>query len=275
MVNGDGAVFHAHLHAARDGHLVGVDLRPHAIFDARHEDAFGVLDSEEALVAEHIDEVGEVFSSHERDHLVDDQVDIVLLMATILHRDAVCSKEVRLDGQGRVLLQATDDAEELQLTLGGQAVAALDLDGARTHTHHLVEALLGHDVEFVLRCRRRRLGRIEDASSPLGDLLVAEAADLVDKLQLTRVGVDEMCVRVAEGGHHHATFHIVDTMVLGEIFAAGVRIHRAIVGDFLAFDIEESVFDSSRFGHFGTAFQKSALFFDADEFLDVDDEHNH
>lgn len=31
---------------------------------------------------------------------------------------------------------------------------------------------------------------------------------------------------------------------------------------------------SSRFGHFGTAFQQSALFLDADQFLDINDEHS-
>ena len=99
MVDGDGAIFHAHLHTARDGHFVGVDLRSHAVFDTRHEDALRVVYSEEALVAEHVDEVGKVLSGHERDHLVDDQVDIVFLMATVFHRDAVCAEEVRLDGQ--------------------------------------------------------------------------------------------------------------------------------------------------------------------------------
>ena len=77
-----------------------MDLRPHAVFDARHKDAFRVLDGEEALVAEHVDEIGEVFGSHERNHLVDDQIDIILLMATVFHRDAMRTEEVRLDGQG-------------------------------------------------------------------------------------------------------------------------------------------------------------------------------
>ena len=154
------------------------------------------------------------FVRHARNHLVDDQVDIVLLVAAVLHGDAVGAEEVGLDGQGRVLLEAADDAQELQLALGGEAVAALDFDGAGAEAHGLFEAALGHVVEFLLRGRRRGFGRIEDTPSPLRDLLVAEAANLVDELMLARVGIDEVGVRVAEGREDepsrgvHFFFHI-------------------------------------------------------------------
>ena len=146
MIHRDGAIFHAHLYTARDGHLIGMDLRPHAIFDARHQDAFSVLTGEEAFVAEHVDEIGQVLGSHQRDHLVDHQIHIVLLMSAVFHGDAMRTQKVRLDGQGRGLLEASDHAQQLQLALGGQAVAALDLDGTCTHAHHLVKAFASHVV---------------------------------------------------------------------------------------------------------------------------------
>ena len=203
MVHRYGVVLHAHLHAARDSHLVGVYLRTHAVLDAGLQYAGGVLDGEEALVAEDVYEVRQPLVRHARYHLVDDQVHIILLVAAILHRYAVGAEEVGLDGHGRGLLQAAYDAQQLKLALSGEAVAALDLDGAGTHAHHAVEALQRHVVELVLRGRRRGLGRVEDTASPLGNLLVAEPAYLVHKLMLARVGIDDVRVGVAERRHHH------------------------------------------------------------------------
>ena len=224
---------------------------------------------EEALVAEDIDEVGQSFGGHTRNHLVDDEVDIVLLMAAILHGDAVGAEEVGLDGHGRGFFQAADDAQELQLALGGEAVAALDLDGAGTEAHHLVEALAGHIVELVLGGGGGGFGGVEDAAATLGDLLVAEAADLVDELMLAGVGIDDVGVGVAEGGEEQpagGVDHAGSTGVLACQLAHGSELFDdAVLND------EVGVLDGFQLGHFLALLAELRSRFHPHQFLDISD----
>ena len=97
----------------------------------------------------------------------------------------------------RSLLHALYHAEHLQLVLKTQSVAALYLDASGSLTYHFVKALHGLTEEFVLGSAVQEVGRIEDASSTSGYLLIAESVYLIHKLPLTASGEDDVSVRVA------------------------------------------------------------------------------
>ena len=133
-------MLHGHLHAAGAGKLVGVDFRYQTVTLTGGKDAIRLIDSEEPLVAEHIDIFSKPFGGDGRNHLLADEVDIFILPAFEGSADGVRPEEGRLDGGGGVLFDAADHPQHLQLVLKGQAVAALDLDGAGSFGDHLPHA---------------------------------------------------------------------------------------------------------------------------------------
>lgn len=128
------------LHAAGTGKLVGVDFRNQAVTLTSGKDSVGLVNREEPLVAEHIYIFSKPFGGDGGDHLLADEVDIFILPAFEGSADGVRPEEGRLDGGGGVLFDAADHPQHLQLVLKGQAVAALDLDGAGSFGDHLPHA---------------------------------------------------------------------------------------------------------------------------------------
>ena len=59
VVDRQGVVLHAHLHAARNGQFVGVNLRLHAQLASGFHDAGRLFHGKEPFVAEDIDEIGQ------------------------------------------------------------------------------------------------------------------------------------------------------------------------------------------------------------------------
>ena len=171
-----------------------------------------------------------------------------------------------------MLLEAANHAQELQFALGGEAVAALDFDGAGAQSHRFVETLQGHVVELVLRSRCRSLGRVEDAAAAFGNLLVAEAADLVNKLMLARVGIDEVGVRVAERREKQTSRSIVLIVKIqsSEFKIRIVKIrHRSEGFDFLVLNDEVCVVKCFKLSHLLALKAHTVRAVDADYLLDV------
>ena len=110
MVYRQGIVPDGHLHAARVGQLLTVNLRTHAPLGGCLKDACCLVDGEEALVAEHVYKVGQLLTAHFGNHLVDDQVDVFALSARISAPYGMGSEEGALHAERGCLLDAADDA---------------------------------------------------------------------------------------------------------------------------------------------------------------------
>ena len=119
----------------------------------------------------------------------------------------------------------------------------------RAFRHHVGGTVLGRLEKFLLRGVGENIGRVKDATSTASHFLVAEAANLVDKLALPASGIDDMCVRVAEGRQHHAAVGI-DYLVV----ASGEVAHRAESCDYAVVKAQPGIVDRSHArGHVGTA----------------------
>ena len=132
MIDRKGVVLHAHLHAARNGQFVGVNLRLHAQLAPGLHDAGRLFHGKEPFVAEDIDEIGQFPGRHGRKHFVADQLHVFLLPADIVPRHGVGAEERGAHGQRSRLADAADDAQHLQFVFGRKTIAALDLDAARS-----------------------------------------------------------------------------------------------------------------------------------------------
>ena len=253
VVAAEGVVFHAHLHTAGAGHLVGVDFGTQSVAGAGFEHAVGLLHGEKPLVAEHVDKVGQTFGGGLGYHLANNEVHKLALPSAVLHRHAVCAKQGGFYRQRRRLFYATYHAQHLKLGFGGEAVAAFYLHGAGAVGCHLVETLHGVIVELLLRGFLQTLGGVEDAAPAFGNFVVGEAFDFVDVLYLAAAGINEVCVRVAESGEHHASAGVD----FGIVATFGQGVHASESSETAVLNNEVGVFDGGDFGHVG-AFHHAA-----------------
>ena len=149
-------MLYADFHTARRSQLVGVNLRSHAPSGSRFEHTSRLFRREEAAVAEHVDEVGEMLATHFGYHLVDDELHVVALRHAASH--GVRSEERRHNLCRRRLLHALYDAQHLQFVLEVQSVAALYLYAACSLAYHLVESLHRLAEQLVLRSVVQQVG---------------------------------------------------------------------------------------------------------------------
>ena len=63
-------------------------------------------------------------------------------------------------------------------------------------------------VELLLRGAPQPIGRVENTAASTGDLFVAQAVNLIQKLLLAAACIDEVRMRVAERGKERATLGI-------------------------------------------------------------------
>lgn len=271
MVAGESMVFDSDLNTTGAGHLVGMDLGTEAIFSGSLEHTVGIVAGEEALVAEDVDIVGEAFGGGLRDHLVDDDVDKLVLTAAVLQRDAVGAKEGGLDGERGRLFETADDAQHFEFGLGSHAVARLDFDSASAEGSHLLEAKHGIIEELLFGSLLDTFGRVEDAATTLGNLVVGEAANLVDILDFAATSVDKMGVRVAESRKNH-TSRGID---LGIEMQFGELRHRAEVRYTFIINDEISIGDGADVSHIATTNAETGLLFDLDKLFDIFEKGKH
>jgi hypothetical protein len=108
------------------------------------------------------------------------------------------TKEGADDAQWCRVLDAAYHTQHLQFILSAESVAALDLYGTRSLLYNLLDALHRLSIELVFRQLMQSVGRVEDATTALCYLGIAQAPYLIYKLTLTTVGIDDMGVAVAE-----------------------------------------------------------------------------
>jgi hypothetical protein len=171
------------------------------------------------------------------------------------------AEEGGADGHGRLLGHAADDAQHLQFVFRGEAVTAFDFGGTRSRFHHLPQARHGFFVEFLFAGRVQAVCRVEDATAAAGDLLVGETVDLVHELAFAASGVDDVRVRVAEGGQYDASAG-VDLFVrppFGQLF------HRSVGGDEAVLGGQVGVPDGLQAFHVGARDTCASAFVDTGE----------
>ena len=253
---------HAHLDAAADGELVGVDLRPEAASRAGREQAVRILDGEEPFVAENVHEIS-VF--RRLGHHVDHRLHVLLVR--VAAADGMGPEEGDADERRDGLLDAADDAQHLEFVRRVESIAALDFDGAGALAHHLADA--GHRllVEFVFGSSVQQVGGIEDPAATGGDLLVAEPVDLVQELAVAAPRIHDMRMAVAEGREDHATLGVDD----GCFDRLSNRLigHLAEPGDLAVLDGEPGVAEHAGLRHLCALLPQDARRHDPDEFADV------
>ena len=96
------------------------------------------------------------------------------------------------------LLYAASHAQHLQLALGGQAIAALYLDGSGSFGYYLVDACHCLAVEFLLGGGGKKVGGVQYSATAPCNFLIAQTVDFVEKLAGALACIYYMCVRVAE-----------------------------------------------------------------------------
>ena len=125
-----------------------MNLRAEAVARTGLKNAGRLFDGKEALVAEHVDVVGQLLFGHGRNHLIDQQINVFGLR--ILTPYGVCTEKGGLDLERRCLLQTADDAQHLQLVGCIESVAAFHFYATRAFADDLVSATQGLPIEFVL-----------------------------------------------------------------------------------------------------------------------------
>ena len=111
----------------------------------------------------------------------------------------------------------------------------------------------------------QQVGGIEDSSAPPGDLLVAQAVDLVQKLLLPAPGIDQVGMRVAERRKEHALFGI-DHLVGGDL---AQLVHAPVSRKTVVVNQQPRIVEAFQPVHLRTADPETARRFDADDAADI------
>ena len=172
------------------------------------------------------------------------------------------AEERGADGHGRCFGHAADDAQHLQLVLRGESVAALDFRRTGSGFHHLVQARHRLVVEFLFGGRVQPVCRVEDASAAAGDFLVGEAVDFVHEFSFAASCIDDVRMRVAEGGQHDASAGVY--LFIGPPF--GQLFHPSVGCDEALFGGQVGVLHDLQPGHIGTRDAVAAALVDAGEY---------
>ena len=140
MVGGPRADQRGDLSAAGFAQLVGVDARHQPCAPARIEDLLRFDRSEDAVLAEHVVPLGQIFGCDRGDHLVDEQAQVAVAVVLELRWQLMRTHEGR--GQLDRLLggEPGNCLQDLALALGRQAVATLHLRRCRAGAQHLGQA---------------------------------------------------------------------------------------------------------------------------------------
>ena len=111
----------------------------------------------------------------------------------------------------------------------------------------------------------QQVGGIEDSPAPPGDLFVAQAVDLVQKLLFAAPGIDQMGVRIAERREKHAPFGI-DHPVGGDL---AQLVHASVSRETVVVDQQPRIGETLQPVHLRAADPEAARRFDADDAADI------
>ena len=160
------------------------------------EHLLGLRQRERDAFAEHVHGVHQPLGRERGQHLVADQVDVVLVAPGVFGRQRVCAEEGGAHRHAQRLAQAPRHAQLLALVLQRQAVAGLDLDGAYALVQEGLQARHGQGEELILAGRARGPHRGDDAAARARHLLVAGAGQAQRELVRALATVDQVRVAV-------------------------------------------------------------------------------
>ena len=242
MVGRQRIVARSQRRAAEVGELVGVELDRQAVRARGRKHPVGLLRGEADPLAERIHRVREAGFGDRRQHLLDHEVDIGALPAGIFRGQGVRAEEGGLDIDRQCLAEPPGDAELLELGVGVEPVARLDLDRGDPFVHQIAESRHRRFVErFVVGLPCSPHGR-DDPAARLGDLLVARAVEPHLELTSPAAAEDQMGVAVDQPRGDPAPACVMHNFGQGSRVAGQVR-GRADPGDAPALDRDGGIAD--------------------------------
>ena len=178
---------------------------------------FRIRDVEVAALAENVAAFGQLFLGYARQHLVDDERDILLGRAAKLFRNGVCAEKRRHKFDRRFRIQPANHAQNLQLVLHGQPIAGLCFDRCGSSLQKPKRMFLRLREKFVLRRGPRLANGRANPASARRDFLVSRASRSHLEFIHAIPGKDRMRVRVDESRQDHATSRIDDFRIVRQI----------------------------------------------------------
>lgn len=201
MLSGHGAESTRKLGRPDMGKLIGVDLQREPRAAGRDEDRPGLVDSVEALIAEHVAESSQAAVCDHRDHLLDEETHIVL--PRHLRRERMGAHERGYERQGHLAAELPHHAEHLHLVHGGEPVPGLHLHGGDTQPEHAQEPGRREPNKLALRSLANSLNRGQD---PAARVLVPPCTG--DELLHSGACEHGVGVGIHEPGGHAPTLRI-------------------------------------------------------------------
>jgi hypothetical protein len=175
-----------------------MDPRLEATRGAGLQDSRGLAGREHARFAKDVAPLGEILGGDRRDHIVDDEADVVFPPVAVIERDLVRAHEGGHEINRLIGRQPLDRAQHLQFGVEVETVAALDLGGRRAAGEHLGKPRPRRGDQLRLRSLPGRADGRQDAAALRGDLGVSGAAEPAPQLLAAiarehgvRVTVDE------------------------------------------------------------------------------------
>ena len=129
MVGGDGTEFGGEQGAVIGAELVGVQTQAEAQSFRGVQDGARLVQGKHVRFAEDVAVFGEVIPGDPREHLVDDEIDIVVDAAAILVGDLVSAEERRDAAQMAGCVQLSDGPQDFDFGIEGEAVSRFGFDG--------------------------------------------------------------------------------------------------------------------------------------------------
>ena len=167
--------------------------------------------------AEHVHRIDQAFGRERGQHLVADQVGVVLAAAGVFGRQRMRAEEGGAHRDAEGCAQAAGHAQLLALVLQRQAVAGLDLDGADAFVEQGLQAGSCEGKEFVLGRLARGLDGRHDAAAGLGHFFVRGARQPHGEFVGPLAAIDEVGVAVHQAGRGQGAAGIV----AGEVCVGG------------------------------------------------------
>jgi hypothetical protein len=182
--------------AAQADELLGVHLRREAVLGAGSQHPPGLLDGEDALLAEDVTENGDALVGDGRQLLADDLVDV--LVGRPFVGNGVGAHERRHDIDRVSLVGAAEDLQQPEFGLRVEPVAGFHLDGRRPRREHRIQAPEQQLEQPLVARLPDGPDRPEDAAAGVEYLLVAPPAELGRELVGAVAGEDRVGVAVDE-----------------------------------------------------------------------------
>ena len=182
--------------AAHVRQLLGMQLDGDAELLRRPEDLLGLGQREGDALAEHIHRIHQPFGGQRGQHVVADEVDVVLAAPCVFGRQGVRAQKSGAHRHPKHLAQAARHAQLLAFVLQRQAVAGFDLDGAHALGQQGLQARHGLGKKLVFRRRTRGLDRRHNAPARLGHFFVRGTGQAHGEFVGTLAAVDQMGVAI-------------------------------------------------------------------------------